>query len=88
MIGRNGMGSIVLQSWLIKSTEKQSTGIQQAHSLQSNGFKDHCIDRMEQSARRNFMHSFASKRPRVPTFLVCLVTVSAVKQSPCSEVTC
>ncbi|KAM1898004.1 hypothetical protein EV1_032182 [Malus domestica] len=79
MIGRNGMGSIVLQSWFIKSTEKQSTGIQQAHSLQSNGFKDHCIDRMEQSARRNFMHSFASKRPRVPTFLAELRALIAAK---------
>lgn len=45
----------------------------------SNGFKDYCIDRMEHSVGRRFMHSFGSKRPRVPTFLVCLVSVNAVK---------
>ncbi|KAM2051055.1 hypothetical protein ACFX16_032715 [Malus domestica] len=50
---------------------------------QSNGFKDHCIDRMEQSARRNFMHSFASKRPRVPTFLAELRALVLTSPSVC-----
>ncbi|KAM1271497.1 hypothetical protein ACFX2J_032302 [Malus domestica] len=51
--------------------------------IQSNGFKDHCIDRMEQSARRNFMHSFASKRPRVPTFLAELRALVLTSPSVC-----
>ncbi|KAB2622276.1 hypothetical protein D8674_024458 [Pyrus ussuriensis x Pyrus communis] len=72
----------------VKKQHLTDVGVLQRSLVQSNGFKDRCIDRMEQSAGRNFMHSFASKRPRVPTFLVCLVTVNAVKQSPYSEGTC